>query len=116
MNSKKALIIILAVVCVISLAGNGYLIFAVRKLNQAYHFKQIDERILAFRNMFTEKVLLAEKEVDFETRLALETAVRALNDKEIFDLWTNFTESQTKEEASIRAKNLLRLLVRRTSP
>jgi hypothetical protein len=65
--------------------------------------------------MFTEKVLLAERDVDFDTRLSLETAVRALNDQEIFDQWQKFTKSATKEEASAEAKKLLRILVQKTS-
>jgi hypothetical protein len=115
MATKKALVIILIVFCCISLAVNGYLIFYVVKLNQAYQTRQVNEKVLAFRNMFTEKVLLSDKEVDFDTRLALETAVRGLNDQEIFDQWQAFTKAQTREEASAEAKKLLHLLVQKTS-
>lgn len=75
---------------------------------------QVDKNILAFRNMFTEKVLLAEKEVDFDSRMSLETAVRSLADKEIFDLWQEFVKSQTKEQATAGAKKLLSLLIQKT--
>jgi CRISPR/Cas system endoribonuclease Cas6 (RAMP superfamily) len=58
-----------------------------------------------------EKVLKAEKEVDFETRLKLENAVREINDKEILNQWIKFTESKTEDEAQNNIKNLLDLLV-----
>jgi hypothetical protein len=64
--------------------------------------------------MFTENVLLADKEIDFDSRLSLETSVRTLNDKEIFDQWQVFTKTLTKEDASLQAKKLLRLLVEKT--
>jgi len=115
MQTKKALVIILAAACAISLAVNGYLIFGIVKLNQAYQARQVNERVLVFRNMFTEKVLLATGEVDFDTRLNLETAVRNLDDQEIFNQWQIFIKAQTKEEASAQAKKLLHLLVQKTS-
>jgi len=115
MTIKKAGLIILIVLFFISLAINAYLFFGITKLNNAYNDRQVNEKILAFRNMFTEKVLLADREVDFDTRLALETAVRALNDQEIFDQWQTFTKAQTKEDASSQAKKLLHLLVQKTS-
>lgn len=97
-----------------SLVANGYLYFLFVKTNNLYQVKQVNLKILAFRNMFTEKVLLAEKEIDFDTRLTLETSVRALNDQEVFDQWQIFTKTLTKEEASLQAKKLLRLLVEKT--
>ena len=115
MTIQKAAIIILVFLCFTSLAINIYLVFLVFKLNQVYSVQRVNEKILAFRNMFTEKVLLADKEVDFDTRLNLETAVRNLNDQEIFDQWTIFTKAQTKEDASAEAKKLLHILVLKTS-
>jgi len=115
LTNKKAGLIILIVALCMSLAINGYPIFCVVKLNQAMQTEQVNQKILAFRNMFTEKVLLADKEVDFDTRLALETAVRALNDQQILDQWKRFTDSATKEQASAEAKKLLHLLVQKTS-
>ena len=65
--------------------------------------------------MFEEKVLLSNKEIDFDTRLSLETAVRNLNDQEVFNQWEKFTNSQTKEDATAQAKALLELLIQKTS-
>lgn len=70
---------------------------------------------MEFRNMFTEQVLLTSKEIDFDTRLALETSVRGLNDPEIFAAWQAFTNSETKEQATATAKGLLKLLIEKTS-
>jgi len=115
MNFKKIGLIALVLILLASLAINCYLAFTIAKINKIFQVQQINQKILAFRNMFTENVLLADKEIDFETRLALETAVRALNDQEIFSQWERFTKSQTREEASAEAKKLLHLLVQKTS-
>ena len=98
-----------------SLVVNGVLIYTVYKTQKVIEQTQKSDRIMWFRNMFAEQVLLATKEVDFETRLALETSVRGLNDPEIFAGWQKFTGSETKEEATLAAKNLLKLLIKRTS-
>ena len=115
MTIKKAAVIILLVLCYISIAINGYLIFSIVKLTQAYQTRQVNDKVLAFRNMFTEKVLLSDQDVDFNTRMTLETSVRSLNDPEIFDQWEKFTQSATKEEATAEAKKLLNLLIQKTS-
>ncbi len=73
--------------------------------------QKINEKTLEFAKFFTEKVLKAEKEVDFETRLKLENAVRNLNDEEILSQWQKFTESQTEIEAQNNVKDLLEMLV-----
>jgi hypothetical protein len=70
-----------------------------------------NERIVNFLKLFITKVLKAEGEVDFETRLKLENAVREIQDKEILDQWTKFTESKTEEEAQKNVKDLLEILV-----
>ncbi len=70
-----------------------------------------NERIINFLKLFITKVLKAEGEVDFETRLKLENAVREIQDKEILDQWIKFTESKTEEEAQKNVKDLLEILV-----
>jgi len=114
-NFQKIILIFLIIFFCISLAGNAGLALYFVKTSQAYQVQKVNDKILAFRNMFTEKVLLADREVDFDTRLTLETAVRALNDQEVFDQWQKFTKAETKEMASYEAKKLLHLLVRKTS-
>ncbi|MFZ8806150.1 MAG: hypothetical protein ACO2OW_00970 [Minisyncoccia bacterium] len=70
-----------------------------------------NERIINFLKLFIKEVLKAEGEVDFETRLKLENAVREIQDKEILDQWIKFTESKTEEEAQRNVKDLLEILV-----
>jgi len=70
-----------------------------------------NERIINFLKLFIKEVLKAEGEVDFETRLKLENAVREIQDKEILDQWIKFTESKTEEEAQKNVKDLLEILV-----
>ena len=64
-----------------------------------------------FTKLFITQVLRADGEVDFETRLKLENAVRELNDQNILAQWQKFVESETEEEAQEEVKNLLGMLV-----
>ena len=73
--------------------------------------QKTNAKILDFTKLFIDKVLKAETEVDFETRLRLENAVRDLNDAEIMTRWTSFVESQTEAGAQKEVKNLLSALV-----
>ena len=68
-------------------------------------------KVLEFAKMFIDKVLKADKEVDFETRLKLETAVRNLSDEEILVQWQKFTEAKTEIQAQAGVKTLLEILV-----
>jgi len=94
---------------------NGALLYGLYQTQKIAVSQEDNDRIMEFRNMFTEQVLLASKEIDFETRLVLETTVRSLEDPEIFASWQEFTNSETKEAATSSAKDLLRLLIDRTS-
>ena len=78
---------------------------------EALKVRQINENILDFAKIFINQVLRAEKEIDFETRLKLEYAVRDLADKEILKQWDNFVNSKTESEAQEQVKNLLEILV-----
>jgi len=111
-------IVILSIVVLILLAGNFYFAFkyfAVQKeLGQTQTLletQQTNEKVLEFTKLFIEKVLKAETEVDFETRLKLENAVRNLEDEELLNQWQKFTDSKTEEEAQREVKNLLEMLV-----
>ncbi|HCM36338.1 MAG: hypothetical protein A3J30_03315 [Candidatus Wildermuthbacteria bacterium RIFCSPLOWO2_02_FULL_47_9c] len=75
--------------------------------------QRINERTLAFTQLFIEKVLKSETEIDFETRLQLENAVRGIGDEEILAQWQRFTESVNEKDAQQEVKNLLSLLVRK---
>lgn len=117
-KSKIILIIIL-----ILLAGNiffGVKYFALQKeLRQtqaSLDVQKTNEKVLEFTKLFINEVLKAETEVDFETRLKLENAIRDLGDAEIFAQWEKFTESKTEADAQIEVKNLLGILVSKINP
>ena len=109
---------ILSIVILILVAGNAF--FAVKyfstqkELNQTKtvaEAKNTNEKVLNFTKLFIAQVLRADGEVDFETRLKLENAVRDLNDEKILAQWQKFVESETEAEAQEEVKNLLEMLV-----
>lgn len=71
----------------------------------------LNNKIVSFLKLFIDKVLKADKEIDFETRLQLENGVRNLEDKEVLAAWQKFTASKTEQEAQQEVNNLLTLLV-----
>lgn len=81
------------------------------EIKKSLEIRQINEKALNFTKFFIEKVLKTESEVDFETRLKLENAVRDLNDQKILAQWQKFVDSKTENEAQQEVKNLLELLV-----
>lgn len=106
------------ILVLILLAGNvfwGVKYFSLQKELQetqaGLETQKLNEKVLDFTKLFIEKVLKAEEEVDFETRLKLENAVRNLNDEEILSQWQKFTESRTEAEAQNEVKNLLEMLI-----
>jgi hypothetical protein len=123
MNRQKLIIILIIILIVV----NIFLIYRYLLLTQEIEKMKItsglpekstitfpstkNERIIYFLKLFIAKVLKAEKEVDFETRLKLENAVREIQDKEILDQWIKFTESKTETEAQKNVKDLLEILV-----
>lgn len=72
---------------------------------------EINSKVLDFTSLFIAEVLQAEGEVDFETRLKLENAMRGLEDAEIMTAWQNFVGSKTEIEAQDSVKDLMGLLV-----
>ena len=98
------------------LVGNYFLLrIDFVKVQKLVEQNQTNKKIADFAILFVEKVLKSEKDVDFEERLILETAVRDLNDQEILLQWRKFTESKIKEDAQREVKNLLELLFKKIS-
>ncbi len=110
-ESRKAFLIIILALLVVSLLINIWLTYQVTITVQAYKRSLLDDQVVSFTNMFVDKVLLSEGDIDFDTRLALEKKVRDLNDQAIFDQWQKFTKSNTTEEASDNVKILLDMLL-----
>jgi|SRR3989338_8731399 len=73
--------------------------------------QRYNERAINFMKMFIKRVIKSDKEVDFETRLQLENAVRQLNDPQILLVWQNFVNSQNEIDAQKNVKDLLEVLV-----
>jgi hypothetical protein len=72
---------------------------------------ELNNQILTFTKMFVNEVLKTNKEVDFDTRLKLENAVRDTKDEEILVAWKMFIDSKTEIEAQKNVKNLLGILI-----
>lgn len=82
-----------------------------RQTQAAMETRKTNEKVLEFTKLFVAKVLKAETEVSFETRLQLENAVRNLKDEGILAQWQKFIESKTEAQAQEEVKNLLEMLV-----
>ena len=115
MENKKTILII---IILILLAGNLYLGFnylniqkELRQTQIALQTQTTNEKVLEFSKLFIKEVLKAETEVNFDTRLKLETAVRNLGDEEILNQWQKFVDSKTETGAQEEVKNLLEMLV-----
>ena len=83
----------------------------IERLNMVTDVFHKNIKVIEFANLFIEKVLKADSEVDFETRLKLENDVRELNDPDILASWQTFTQSKTETEAQKAVKNLLGVLI-----
>lgn len=73
------------------------------------------EKAADFLQLFVNDVLRSDKEVDFETRLSLENAVRAVGDEEILSQWQKFINSKDETEAQANTKDLLAILAKKVA-
>jgi len=80
-------------------------------LKQAVGARQLNTKVVNFATLFVDKVLKVEGEVDFETRLELENAVRGLDEPEILAQWRTFVESESEAAAQRAVRDLLSLLL-----
>ena len=114
-NKNRLLIIMLIGALTIGNVFFGLNYFLTRQeLQEIKHIQgdvELNTKILNFTSMFIKKVLQAEQEVDFETRLSLENSVRDLKDEEVMAEWQKFIGSSTEAEAQNSVKSLLGLLV-----
>jgi len=115
MENKNRIIVILIGVLIVGNVFFAYNYFATSKELQAIKSAQakveLNQKVINFASMFIKKVLQADKEVNFETRLSLENAIRNLEDNEIMSEWNNFTASKTEADAQNSVKKLLGILV-----
>jgi|SRR3989338_2989379 len=111
---------LLTIFFIISLSLNVYFAaqFILLKMDlkntaEQLRVQQSDEKALAFMNLFVNKILLAEGEVNFEDRLKLENAVRELNDAEVFSHWQNFTNGANESAAQYEVGKIFSLLLKK---
>jgi len=82
-----------------------------RRTQAVVETQKLNDKVLEFTKLFIKDVLEAETEVDFETRLKIENAVRNLDDEEVLAQWQKFVGSETEIEAQDNVKSLLETLV-----
>lgn len=111
--NKKTTLILFAVLFCVSLALNVWQAYQFSVVSRAYIGQDMNGRVLSFTKMFVHDILMANTEIGFDTRLALETSVRSLADQQIFDQWQKFVKATAKEDASSQAKILLDLLLKK---
>ncbi len=106
--------VLLAVMFIALLAGNIFFGLSYLAKQKELEGTQIvistqryNAMMLNFAKMFIKRVLKADKEVDFETRLKLENAVRDLKDDQVLQLWQQFVNSKDEVEAQKNVKDLL---------
>ena len=114
-NNKRAFYIVLVGILLISsvfFAFNYFFTYKeLQEIESTGGKTELNNKVIDFASMFIKKVLQAVKEVDFETRLSLENAVRDLKDEEIMSEWQNFVGSKTEAEAQNSVKKLLEILI-----
>ena len=114
-NNKRVILIIILGILLIGDVFFGLKYYQASKeleeLRSGRENAEFNSQIIDFTSLFINKVLQADKEVDFETRLSLENAVRALKDEEIMAEWQDFISSKTEKEAQDNVKKLLGTLM-----
>lgn len=111
-NNKKTFLVVILILLLFSVLVNCWLTYQLTLATKITQTQALDTKVLTFTSMFVKTVLMASQDIDFDTRLELETAVRGLNNQDIFSQWQKFTKAVTKEDASIEAKLLLDLLIK----
>lgn len=112
MSLAKRKLWLIALIIVLLLIG-GWLLKDRLFSNSQTINQTFTTQVQDFHEFFIQSVLLTEGEIDFETRLQLEGAVRNLNDQEILTAWNSFVNAPNDTEAQRELKELLLLLVRK---
>lgn len=115
MSNLKTILTVIILILIGTNAYTGFIHYGMKKQieqNQSVIETQIiNRKVLEFTDIFIRKVLKADGEIDFDTRLNLENLVRDLEDESILEQWQKFTESKTPTQAQLEVKNLLELLI-----
>lgn len=110
--------LIMSGIIVLLIISNVFLGFRYYSLQKNYREAQtnlvalkINQKNLEFAKLFIDKVIKAKGEIDFETRLQLEEAVRKTGDAEVLAQWQKFVGSKTSVEAQAEVKVFLSVLI-----
>jgi len=113
-NSSHKITLILVIIIIASNIAWGVGYFeeksALSKAHSELSAITQNKKILAFQKLFIDKVLQANGEVDFNTRVLLQNSVNDTGDKAIIGVWNSFLESKTEADGQKRVKELLSLL------
>jgi len=119
MKTSEKILLALVIIMAISTAYFATQYFLsikqLKQVNETVKAQQVNEKTLAFANLFIDKVLSGQTEVSFEDRLQLENSVRDLNDQEVFDQWQVFVKSGVGNEGQQNLTKLLKLLITKIS-
>lgn len=116
MSKIYSIVVTILLILAIGAAGIFFVKYQEAKMTLSENSAILQEsnrinEIAKFDKMFIERVLLNKKQVTFEERLALENAVRKLNDVDILNQWNKFVESSDDVVAQGEVKKLLAVLV-----
>jgi len=78
--------------------------------------QEVAGKAVIFARLFIDKVLLSLGTINFDDRLELENAVRAVNDQEIFSEWQKFTSAKDDGFAQKIVGNMLKLIINKIAP
>lgn len=117
---RKTLYTVLIAVLVLGLVLFAWQNFSLRKQLQtaqkAVSGRTVNKKVLAFSELFVTDILQSGQTVSFDQRLALENAVRDINDPEIYAAWQKFTKSKDQDETQQNFYVLFSLLLKKISP
>ena len=114
-NKKRVVVIVIIMALLASTVFFALSYFSayqeLQTLKSAQNKTELNTKVLDFTSLFIKKVLQADTEVTFETRLSLENAVRDLKDDQIMAEWQTIVASKTELDAQNSVKMLLGTLV-----
>ncbi len=114
-TSKKFVLLVLVLVLTNIIWGVGYFGEKNERRIAEIELAKItqNKKIAAFQKLFVDKVLMANGEVDFDTRVELQNSARDTGDQAVIEAWNNFLSSKTESEGQKRVKELLSLFASR---
>lgn len=116
---NKKLVVVFMIVLMLGLGFFGWQYVSLRAqlqmAEQTIAKQQINQKVLAFAQLFVADVLQGSKEISFDQRLQLENAVRDINDPELFAAWQKFTGATDQADIQKQFSNLFKLILNKIS-